>query len=321
MSHPSFHKINVGPVSRVSDARIAVDFPAGDTAGLALDVAPSPASANERAVIKLGDYTIGQDTSSNGGKNFGVLNAAGALVAELVPATGHALLVSRELFRSNIPLIIAPTGSMANNGVLTSGTANPLTYLKSYTWLPTGAIFAASPAGWYWTVWTTTTAATVYQETWDGASNPVAVASPTAWVKTGPGAFTGPTTNALYFTVPCPALGVNSRLNIYRKSAQTNNANAKTAEIRMTNLAGTVFLTDTLTSFAEVSSEKMIQVEGVADKQLVSGFSFGTTALLRQATALQAEVTSVAFSLAFCASKATATDVVVFDSIQVLLQA
>jgi hypothetical protein len=279
--------------------RITVEQEPGDTLGLGLNVLPARAANNERATIKLGDWTIGQDVNANG---------------------SDALSFENEIWRSNIPLIVAPTGSMAANGVLTSGTANPLIYLKTYTWFPTGAIFTSSPAGWYWTVWTTTTAAVVYQETWNGISEPKAVASPTAWVKAGPGAFTGPTTEAAYISLALPALDVNARVRILKKFSQTNNANAKTSLVRMANVAGTTFHTDTLTSLAEVSSDKLIQVNGVADKQLVGGVAFGATAFVREAAALKAETTSAAFTLALTVSKATATDVIVIENISVALQ-
>lgn len=281
--------------------RIVVEHDPADALGIGLNVLPARAANNERAVVKLGDWSIGQDVNANGATN---------------------LSVEHELWRSNIPLIVAPSGSMGNNGALTSGTANPLTYLKSYVWLPTGAIFTASPAGWYWTVWTTTQAATVYQETWNGTSEPKAVATPTAWATTGPGAFTGPTTEAAYFTVAVPALDndVNARLVIRKKFSQTNNANAKTSLVRMTNVAGTTFHTDTLTSLAEVNSEKWIHNNGVVNAQIVGGLAYGATAFVREAAALKAETTNVAFALAFTVAKATATDVVVIEGVQVTLQ-
>ena len=87
----------------------------------------------------------------------------------------------------------------------------------------------------------------------------------------------------------------------------------------MTDVSGTVFFTDTLTSLLEVHSEKLIQVNGVADKQLVGGVAYGSTAFVRETGALKAETTSAAFSLAVCASKATATDVIVFENVQAVL--
>lgn len=308
--------LHIGPFGRLSKARITVDMRADDTDGIALDVAPTRATAARRAAIALGDYIFGQDTAKTGSKNFGILNSSGVLVAALADANG--LPASKQIkYATAIPLIIAPTGTMGDNGALTSGTANPLTYLKSYTYLPIGAIYTASPAGWYWTVWADTTTAVVYQETWDGASTPTAVASPTAWAKTGPGAFTGATTEALYIALPMAALNVNSSVMADIEYAMTNNANAKSSKVRFTNLAGTVLSTMTLTSFAYSKGQTELDVTGVADKQRATFQRYTAAAFLRDAPILTSEVTSAAWAIAICAARADATDVIVIEQITV----
>lgn len=230
--------------------------------------------------------------------------------------TGATSPQNSVVYQFDIPLIIAPTGSIADNGVLTSGTANPLTYLKTYTWFPTGAIFTASVAGWYWTVWTTTTAATIYQETWNGTSDPVAIASPTAWVKTGPGAFTGPTTEAVYATLALAAASVTSRYALEIETQHTNNANAKTLKARMTDVNGTTLASYTLTSFLHAKTLTVVKVNGVADKQRVTAELITAAAIARQTPALAAETTSAAWAIALSFTKATATDVAVLETVR-----
>src|SRR6185369_17004034 len=46
----------------------------------------------------------------------------------------------------HIPIIIAPTGTMANNGAVTLGTALGTTYANCYLVVPAGAIAAGVPA-------------------------------------------------------------------------------------------------------------------------------------------------------------------------------
>jgi hypothetical protein len=317
MSTFHYDRLFVGPVTRLpaKGAKIAIDFDSGDSDGIAIDIGPSPVSANNKAGIKLGDYTLMQDPSGAGTADFAVLAPDGTQALNLSASEKQA---GSELYRITVPLIIAPTGSMGDNGVLTSGTVNPLVFLKTFTWFPTGAIFTASPAGWYYTVWTTTTAATVYQETWGGASVPTIPTTPTAWAVTGPGAFTGPTTNASYALLPMPAASVRSMFEVRMKFHQTNNANVKTVTGRMNTLSGTLLWTNTLTSFLENDSIHTLKLNGVADKQTVTGKTFGSTSYVRQAAALAAETTSAAWVLAVCASKATATDVIVIESVHVL---
>ena len=296
--------------------RVTIELDPSDSAGIALNVPATPMSGSERAVVKLGDFTLGQDTSANGTKDFGVLNAAGTNVAPLVNADGLPTW-AQEIFHSTIPLIVAPTGSMGNNGVLTSGTANPLTYLKTYTWFPTGAIFTSSPAGWYWTVWTTTTAATVYQETWDGASEPQAVATPTPWVKTGPGAFTGPTTIDDYIRIPVAALGVDTIVRWMVDTSQTNNANVKTLSFRIVDQSGTLFATYALASNASVEAHGDLSAMGVAGAQRSSGYQIGDASAGLHARALRTLDLSAAWTFCVCVTKATATDVVVIEQLEI----
>lgn len=322
-----FGNMHIGSFTRISKARITVDPRADDTDGIGLDIEPTRAASGRRAVVKLGDYTFGQDTAKSGSKNFGLLNADGTLVSVL--ANGNGSNPNRScVWQTNIPLIIAPTGSVADGGVLTSGTANPLTFLKTYTYFPLAALTSAgttppltdSPAGWYYTVWTTTTAAQVYNNMWDGISEPTiptTLTSFSAVASTGPGAFTGPTTNAMYANFPMLAANVDSIFDVEMKLIQTNNANAKTVTVRFSALAGTLLWTNTTTSFLENDGQHTLKVNGVSNKQSITGKTFGSTAYVRQASALAAETTSAAFSFAVCASKADATDVAVIESIRI----
>lgn len=325
-----FGNLSIGRGTRNSKGRIKVDFEADDTDGIALDAAAAPCGASERSVIKLGDYIFGQDTAKNGAKNFGLLNAAGVMVAQLADGNG-ASKAQQSLYNFNVPLIVAPTGSIADGGVNTSGTANPLTYLKAFTYFPLGALYGtgttpasavASPAGWYYTVWTTTTSCQVYANTWDGASTPAIPTTLTALpvaltggIHKGPGAFTGPTTEALYFTLPCIAANPTTFYALELKTAQTNNANAKSTTVRFASLAGTVLAAVTQTSLLETDAFIEYAVQGVADKQRVSGYVVGSTANARITNALTAEATSAAFSFAVTVTKATATDVTVIEGL------
>lgn len=312
MSTFNADRINVGPVTRNSKGQIAVDFPAGDTDGVGLDIGASPAATNEKALIKLGSHYIGQDSSGN----FSVTDANGTAIATLTGLdTEQALSVNAEL-QYNIPLIVAPSGSIGNNGALTSGTANPLTYLKTYTWFPTNSISASTPAGWYYTVWTNTTAATIYNNTWDGISEPTVPATPVAFVTTGPGAFTGPTAEAVYFTLPQAAAGVNSAYELEIRTHQTNNANAKSLKVRFSVIGGTVLSTMTLTSFLFAKARTVLQLLGVADKQETHFERFTTAAYLQDAPVLTSETTSAAFAFAVTVTKADATDVVVIEYVK-----
>ena len=123
----NFDKINVGPVTRNGVGMINIDFPAGDTNGVALDIGPTPASASAKAVIRLGDHYIGQNAAGE----FSVVNAAGAeifnaslagssvpqkyLLAAVVPSNVHMDLDTS--FSDYVPL-------NSSAGVTTQAQAN-----------------------------------------------------------------------------------------------------------------------------------------------------------------------------------------------------
>jgi hypothetical protein len=157
----------------------------------------------------------------------------------------------------------------------------------------------------------------IYNNVWDGASEPTVPASPTAFVTTGPGAFTGPTAEAAYVTIPLAAASVNAFYEIDVDYHMTNNANAKTAKVRMNTVAGTVLASDTLTSLLHAQSSTFVQNNGVANKQRVSHELVSAAAIARASPALAAETLSAAFAFAVTFTKATATDVAVIEAIRV----
>lgn len=148
--------------------------------------------------------------------------------------------------KSAIPFIHISTGSIGNNGALTAVTALPTTYPGAYCYYPTNSISAATPAGWYWTVFSSATAGTIFNNTY-AAGVPAAPTSPTAFATTGPGAFTGDTTarDGPTITVPAGSMGPNGQIRVTVDFTMTNNGNNKTAAVK---LGGTSFLNETLSS-------------------------------------------------------------------------
>lgn len=164
-------------------------------------------------------------------------------VNEVAQATS---LVSQ---RTAIPFAIAPTGTMANNGAVTLGTALPAVYGSCYLYLPAGAISASSLANWYYAVMTSTTVGTVfnnlYVPTVNAGANPFAggapfiPAAPTAFVSTGPGAFTG---SVLALTGPAlfissGTIGPNGFLRVCCLASVNNSAGVKTVTLGLGSIA------------------------------------------------------------------------------------
>jgi hypothetical protein len=182
----------------------------------------------------------------------------------------------RVLFRCAVPVGIAPTGTMANNGAVTLGTALDIIYSTGlYLYYPASAIVSGSAAGYYWTVMSSTTVGTVYNNTYATGTQPTVPASPTAFSTTGPGAFTGVTTSqdALSATVPGNLLGTNGQLRIHYTEAHNNTAGTKTVVVQY---GGTSFFTGTETATTTGNEMFRISNRGVANAQVQAAGSAAT---------------------------------------------
>jgi hypothetical protein len=142
---------------------------------------------------------------------------------------GISSAVANILAKCGIPFIIAPTGTMGNNGAITLGTALPTTYANAYIYLPANAIQAGSSVGWYFCQMSSATVGTVFNNTYT-TGVPSIPASPTAFVSTGPGAYTGVTTavSGPQISIPAGSLGILGELRTAALCGTINNANTKT---------------------------------------------------------------------------------------------
>lgn len=119
---------------------------------------------------------------------------------------------------SGIPFGIPSSGSIGNNGALTLTTAFSHVFNRGiYLYFPSGAIYTGSAAGLYWTVMSSTTAGTIYNNVYTPSITtvPSAVTSPTTFSTTGPGAYTQTTATNIQlasFTIPGNLMGQRGEL-------------------------------------------------------------------------------------------------------------
>lgn len=188
------------------------------------------------------------------------------------------------LGQSGIPMVLAGSGSMGNNGALTLTTALAAIYASAYVYLPANAIVSGSAAGWYYATFSSTTAATVFNNTYSSGT-PAVPASPTAFVTTGPGAYTGKSTTQTAYNISIPGntIGVNGGLRVHLGMTWTNTAASKTTQLvfggtNFANFAGTT----------TTSGELMygFKNRGVAGAQVGLTFSTGVPWTGVSATAL-----------------------------------
>jgi hypothetical protein len=151
------------------------------------------------------------------------------------------------VYKSGLLIGIAGSGSIGNNGALTLTTALSTTYSGGlYLYFPANAISAGSAAGFYWTVMSSTTAGTVFNNVYTPGSNPVRPASNTAFSTTGPGAYTGSTAEitAISTTIPANCMVVTSVLGINNNSAGSKNYRIRfgaTIHYGVANTANTMY--------------------------------------------------------------------------------
>ena len=190
--------------------------------------------------------------------------------------------IASVLHQSGVPIGIAPTGSVGANGAVTLGTALTLTYSGGlYLYYPTGALYTASAAGFYWTAMSSTTAGTAYNNVYSPGTNlPAIPATLTAIVDAGPGAFTGSTTEiaAIYVTVAGGEMGVNGCIEACIQGAHTNSAGNK---IYSVHIGGTQVWSQSGTTSASFGAplvstyNRGIETRQVTTNVSVSGVSSG----------------------------------------------
>jgi hypothetical protein len=132
---------------------------------------------------------------------------------------------------------------MGANGAVTFTVALGKTYSAAnsvgiWFYFPAGAVFSGSSAGIYWTVMTSTTAGTVYNNTYTSGVN-TPPASPTPVVDAGPGAFTAPSTEItlISLTIPGGIMGPRGTLRKSFRVSCTSSANNKTVFERINGTA------------------------------------------------------------------------------------
>lgn len=147
--------------------------------------------------------------------------------------------VAQIIAQWNIPFVYIDTGSIADNGALTLvSVARIANGEGAYCYFPANAIAAGVAAGWYWTVFSGTTAGTIYNSTY--TSGVPTAGTTTAFATTGPGAFTSTTAEIQgpTITVPANAMGPNGRVIAWQLgAADTVNY---TARIRYSGFTGTI---------------------------------------------------------------------------------
>jgi len=116
------------------------------------------------------------------------------------------------LYHGTLPMVVPSNYTMGDNGAISGIAAFTATFSSGcYMYLPANGIYAGSAAGLYYCIMSSTTAGTVYNNTYTSGV-PTAPESPTPFVTTGPGAVvqtSGVILPLLTLTLPAKSLGTN----------------------------------------------------------------------------------------------------------------
>lgn len=217
---------------------------------------------------------------------------------------------------NGVPFITPPTGTMGNNGAYTAGTALPTTYAKGYFWFAANQIFAGSAAGWYYGQASSTTAVTVFNNTYTSGAVTVPT-SPTAFVSTGPGSITGVTTTVTgpQITVPAGIIGPNGCVRTTHNWGTPNNANNKTLSYLLGGVSlFTSVVTTLLVNLIQTATfNRGSQAAQVSPPQGNSGIGTGAGGSATYSTIN----TAIAQTAVFTSTLAVATDFIVLESFMI----
>lgn len=212
-----------------------------------------------------------------------------------------------------VPVGIAPSGTIGNNGALTLGTALHAVYSGGiYLYFPANAISAGSAAGFYWTVMSSTTVGVVYNNVYTPGSPPAKPTSNTAFSTTGPGAYTGSTAEitASSFTLPGGLLGNFGRLMSGFAIAANSTASNRTIKVK---LGATTYFFLQVTTFSYLHVPRLCFANrGAGNVNFSSNWLSAATANSWPFAHTTAD-TSVDQTLAITLQLATATDYAILE--------
>lgn len=235
-----------------------------------------------------------------------------------VSALNNAIRAGYVLIETGIPFVLT-SGSMGNNGALTLTTAVATAYPNAYVYMPAEAIAAGSAAGFYYAVFSTTTAATIYNNVYT-TGTPEIPASPTAFVTTGPGAFTfstGSSYTAVQATLPANAMGIDGSLEFIWTATANNSANAKYASALFggqTVAGATAFTSQTSGRWnATVQNRGVVNVQTINGVEIANGQVSAANGTLSINTAANVTVASNLYL------NSSTSDVLVIESFKVII--
>lgn len=176
--------------------------------------------------------------------------------------------VNSAYFRSGIPMIEPPNGTMAAAGAFTLGTALALVYPNAFIDFPDNAFFAGSIGGMYFVQMSDTTHGTVFNNLYQRGAPASIPSPPTPFRFTTPGTWSAvPDTSTLsLLTLPPGLLGVNACLRLAVLFSFNNSVNNKRASVQF---GGQYLLNNIQTTMQSIQCISEMYCRGVMNAQVI----------------------------------------------------
>lgn len=217
-----------------------------------------------------------------------------------------------------LPVGLPPSGTVGVNGAITLGTATTIVYSGGIYWyFVSGSLYSGSLSGFYFTVMSSTTSGTVYNNLYTPETNtPSVPTSPTPISGTGV-AFTGVTTSvdAVSRTIVGGSLGLNGRIDCHLIGSHNNTAGNK---IYILNFGGNqIYSTAATTSQAYTLPRYVTQNRSSTNRQISANAAVTSAS---SAPVLQTSVdTLVDQTYKISLQKSAATDFMVLESSSIVV--
>jgi len=215
--------------------------------------------------------------------------------------------------KSAIPVILAPSGTVATAGVVTLGTALPFIYANAWVRLPADAVVGGL-AGLYYVVFSSTTVGQVYTNFVDTAAAftpfiPTGTLVPAVGSDAAYTATISADVTLVNVTIPANTLGANGSATLEVLASNNGTAGAKNVSGKF---GGSKFLSADVTTSVTVDTAKTVTNRGVVAVQVVHPQHI-VGAVSAVAVTRLAINTAAAVSVAITGQVAVATDYVVLE--------
>lgn len=161
--------------------------------------------------------------------------SAGGTGAVTALAVAMALGLTAVVGNQGLDMVVLGTATYGSNGAgtLTTALAATPAITKCFAYVPANSVSASFAAGWYYCVFSSTTAFVLFNNQYSGTGTLLPPASPTAFVATGQGSVAGVSSSvtAYQLSIPGNTLGLSGGLNVEFSLSYTNAAGTKTVAV------------------------------------------------------------------------------------------